>query len=103
MNQWLWVALFLLMAAVGPAAGQSQVGDVVRQKTMAASKEYIKSGNLLAAEGRYDAAAESYRKAISLDPGSAEAYSLMGSALAQAGKLREAEEALRKAVALKPD
>jgi len=103
MKHWLIMAVLLAAVATAPAPVFSQIADVVREKTIAASKEYIKSGNLLAGEGRYDAAAQSYRKAISLDPKSAEAYSLMGSALAQAGKLREAEEALRKAVSLKPD
>lgn len=103
MMHWLIVAVLVMAVAGGPAPVQSQVSDVVKQKTIAASQEYIKSGNLLAGEAKYEAAAQSYRKAISLDPNSAEAYSLMGSALAQAGKLREAEEALRKAVSLKSD
>lgn len=97
--------LVVLMVAVvtGPGPVFSGTADVVREKTKAAAQEYLKSGNLLAGEGKYKAAVESYRKAISLDPKSAEAFSLLGSALDQAGNLREAEEALRKAVSLKPD
>jgi Tfp pilus assembly protein PilF len=100
-----WLALFLLTLGLlgGSQGAQSQVSDVVRQKSQAAAKEYIRSGNILAGEAKYEAAAQEYRKAISLDPNSAEAYSLMGSALAEAGKVKEAEEALRKAVAIKPD
>jgi Flp pilus assembly protein TadD len=99
------LTLFLICLAVAVASTQifAQVSDVVKQKTEGAAKDYIKSGNLLAGEGKYIAAVESYRKAIQMNPNSAEAYSLMGSALAEAGKSREAEEALRKAVSLKPN
>jgi len=100
----LLMSAFLIMAvAVGPSAVLAGTEDVVKQKSAEAAKEYVKGGNLLAGEGKYDAAVKSYRQAIQMDPNNAEAYSLMGSALAQAGKYREAEEALRKAVALKPN
>lgn len=97
--------LVLLMVAVmaGPAPVLSGTADVVKQKTKAAAQQYMKSGNILAGEGKYKAAVKSYRQAISMDPTSAEAYSLLGSALDQSGNLREAEDALRKAVSLKPD
>jgi tetratricopeptide (TPR) repeat protein len=98
----LMAALLILAVAAGPLAGQAQVADIVKQKSEAAYKEYMKGGNFLAGENKYDAAVDSYRKAISMKPDAAEAYSLMGSALAMAGKDREAEEALRKAVALQP-
>jgi len=97
--------LVLLVAAMlmGPAPVLSGTADVVREKTLAAAQQYMKSGNILAGEGKYKEAIKSYRQAISLDPKSAEAYSLLGSALEQDGNLREAEDALRKAVSLKPD
>ena len=100
----LWLLAILIMAvAAGPTLAQAGTAEVVRQKSRAAYEEYIKAGNLLAGEAQYAQAAESYRKAISLEPREAEAYSLLGSALAEAGNYREAEEALRKAVALKPN
>lgn len=102
MRRLLMVVLIILAVAMSPLAGQAQVADIVKQKSEAAYKEYVKGGNYLAGENKYDAAVESYRKAISMKPNAAEAYSLMGSALAMAGKDREAEEALRKAVALQP-
>ncbi len=103
MGRLMMPALLVLAVMMNPLPGLTQTSDIVKQKSEAAYKEYIKSGNFLAAEAKYDAAVESYRKALSLKPDAAEAYSLMGSALAMAGKDREAEEALRKAVALKPD
>lgn len=103
MSYWLIVVVISLGLMGGPVPAESQVADVVRQKSQEAAREYIKAGNILAGEAKFEAAAQEYRKAISLDPNLAEAYSLMGSALAEAGKVKEAEEALRKAVALKPD
>jgi tetratricopeptide (TPR) repeat protein len=95
--------IIILAVAVGSIPVLAGSADVVKQKTEAAFREYLKSGNFLAGEGKYAAAAESYRRALGVNPQSAEAYSLLGSALDQAGKTREAEEALRKAVSLKPD
>jgi len=104
MGRLLMSAFLIIMAvALGIAPAFSQTSDIVKQKTAEAAKEYLKSGNLLAGEGRYDAAIKSYRQAIQMDPNFAEAYSLMGSALVQAGRDRDAEEALRKAVSLKPN
>ena len=100
----LLVLVFIILAvAAGPIPSLAGSADVGKQKTEAAFREYLKSGNFLAGEGRYAAAAESYRNAIEVNPRSAEAYSLLGSALDQAGNPREAEEALRKAVSLKPN
>jgi tetratricopeptide (TPR) repeat protein len=98
----IW-AFLIVAVAMGPTLALAQASDIVKQKSAEAAKEYLKSGNLLAGEGKYDAAVKSYQQAIQMNPNSAEAYSLMGSALAQAGKYRDAEEALRKAVSLKPD
>ena len=100
----LLMSAFLIMAVtVGTTLALAKTSEIVKQKTAEAAKDYITSGNLLAGEGKYDAAVMSYRQAIQMDHKSAEAYSLLGSALAQAGKYRDAEEALRKAVSLKPD
>ncbi len=103
----LWVSVIIIAAVLAVALGSTPLlagtEDVVKQKSMEAAKDYMTSGNMLAGEGKYEAAVKSYRQAIQMDPNSAEAYSLMGSALAQAGRYKEAEEALRKAVSLKPN
>jgi tetratricopeptide (TPR) repeat protein len=104
MRRLLMVGIIILAVTVaGSIPILAGTADVVKQKTEAAFREYLKAGNFLAGEGKYAAAAESYRRALGVNPQSAEAYSLLGSALDQAGKPREAEEALRKAVSLKPD
>jgi tetratricopeptide (TPR) repeat protein len=103
MKRLLLLAILIMAVVVGPASAQAGTAEVVKQKSEAAYREYIKGGNFLAGEGNYKAAAESYRRALSLKPDSAEGYSLLGSALAEAGDYREAEEALKKAVTLKPD
>lgn len=101
----------LFMIALGVAALavpslttlSAQPPDRAREATKRAAQDYIKHGLILATEGRPDAAVQSFEKAITLDPTSAEARSLLGSALAKAGKYREAEENLRKAVQLDPN
>ena len=103
MRRLLMSALLIVATAVGPIAASAQTSEIVKQKSAEAAKDYMISGNLLAGEGKYEAAIKSYRQAIQMNPNSAETYSLMGSALAQAGNYREAEEALRKAVSLKPN
>jgi tetratricopeptide (TPR) repeat protein len=103
MKRLLGLAILIMAVAAGPTLILADTAKVVKEKTEAAYREYIKGGNFLAGEAQYAAAAESYRQALSLKPDSAEAHSLLGSALAEAGNYQEAEEALRKAVALKPD
>ncbi len=103
----LWMSAIIITAALAVVLGSTPLwagtAEVVKEKSMEAAKDYLTSGNMLAGEGKYDAAVKSYRQAIQMDPNSAEAYSLMGSALAQAGRYKDAEEALRKAVSLKPN
>lgn len=103
MKRLLLLAMLIMAVAVGPTSTLAGTAEVVKQKSEAAYREYIKGGNFLAGEAKYEAAAKSYRQALSLKPDSAEAHSLLGSALAQAGNYREAEEALKKAISLKPD
>jgi tetratricopeptide (TPR) repeat protein len=103
MRRLLVLVIIILAVAAGSIPILAGTADVVKQKTEAAFREYLKAGNFLAGEGKYAAAAESYRRALGVNPQSAETYSLLGSALDQAGKYREAEEALRKAVSIKPD
>jgi len=96
----------ILIMAVAVAAGSvpalAGTAEIVKQKSLEAARDYMTSGNMLAGEGKFDAAVKSYKQAVGMDPNLAEAYSLMGSALAESGKYKEAEEALRKAIALKP-
>jgi len=96
------VAILIMVVALGSSLAFAGTADIVKQKSLEAAKDYMTSGNLLAGEGKFDAAVKSYKQAIALDPNLAEAYSLMGSALAESGRYKEAEEALRKAVSLKP-
>ena len=103
MRQLPILAILIMAAAVGLSPPLAGTVDIVKQKSQEAAKEYLKSGNLLAGEGKFDAAIKSYRQALQMNPNLPEAYSLMGSALAEAGKYKEAEEALRKAVSLKPN
>ena len=59
-------------------------------------------GNALKEQGKLEEAIESYNKALSLKPDSAEAYNNMGVTLKEQGKLEEAIEAYNKALAIKP-
>jgi tetratricopeptide (TPR) repeat protein len=103
MRRLLILAILIMAVAVGPSLAIAGTADIVKQKSMEAARDYLTSGNMLAGEGKFEAAVKSYKQAIQMNPNMAEAYSLMGSALAEAGKYKEAEEALRKAVALKPN
>lgn len=100
-------AILSLSLALGGGAASfawaQGVQDKVKAANERAAQDYLKHGLMLAAEGRDEDAAKSFRRAISMKPDWAEAYSLLGSALGRAGSLREAEEALRKAITLKPD
>jgi tetratricopeptide (TPR) repeat protein len=58
---------------------------------------------VLEREGLPDEAAEMYRKAVKLDPGSASAQYNLGSSLARSGKYAEAESHLRIALKLSPN
>ena len=60
-------------------------------------------GNTFKDKGRLEEALEAYKKAISLKPDYAEAYSNLGTTLQDQGKLEEAIEAYNKALSLKPD
>jgi Flp pilus assembly protein TadD len=105
MKRWLVVVLVTMCLAVG---GGAQVfaqtsAEKVKAANMRAAQDYLKSGFLLAGEGRDKEAADSFRAAVGLRPDWAEAHSLYGSALARVGNYTEAEAELRKAVALKPD
>ena len=53
--------------------------------------------------GRFDAAVESYKNVLAINPDHAVAYYNMGNALKEQGKLEEAIEAYNKAIVLNPD
>jgi tetratricopeptide (TPR) repeat protein len=103
MRRLLISAVLIMAVAVGPSPVLAGTAEIVKEKSLEAARDYMASGNMLAGEGKFDAAVKSYRQAIQMNPNLAEAYSLMGSALAEAGRSKEAEEALRKAISLKPN
>ena len=105
MKRWMVVVLVTLSLALGAGTQgfASNVAEKVKAANERAAQDYLKSGLILAGEGRDAEAVKSFRQALSLKPNWAEAHSLLGSALAQAGNYAEAEAELRKAVSLKPD
>jgi len=105
MKRWIVVMVVALGLAVGAGTQMfAQSGaDKVRAANLRAAQDYLKSGLILAGEGRDAEAAKSFRAALGIRPDWAEAHSLLGSSLARAGNYTEAEAELRKAVTLKPD
>lgn len=97
------LSMSLALGGAVPFSWAQGVQEKVKAASERAAKDYLTHGLMLAGEGRDEAAAQSFRKAISLKPDWAEAHSLLGSALGRAGNLKEAEAELRKAVTLKPD
>ena len=102
-----WMVIVLVMIALALSVGTQVVADSGADKVKAANEraaqDYLKSGLILAGEGRDDEAVRAFRQALSVKPDWPEARSLLGSALARAGKYAEAEVELRKAVTMKPD
>jgi Flp pilus assembly protein TadD len=105
MKRWLVVMAVTLSLVVGAGTqGFAQSGaDKVKAANLRAAQDYLKSGLILAGEGRDAEAVKSFRAALGIRPDWAEAHSLLGSSLARAGNFPEAEAELRKAVTLKPD
>jgi tetratricopeptide (TPR) repeat protein len=63
---------------------------------------YNNVGNKLAQEGRFEPAADYYRRALDLDPRHAKSHNNLGNALASLGREDEAIESYRTALALDP-
>jgi Tfp pilus assembly protein PilF len=105
MKRWIVAVLVIVGLALGAGAQTfaDNGADKVKAANMRAAQDYLKSGLILAGEGRDAEAAKSFRQALSIRPDWAEAHSLLGSTLSRAGNLAEAEAELRKAVSLKPD
>ncbi|MFZ5447376.1 MAG: tetratricopeptide repeat protein [Thermodesulfobacteriota bacterium] len=105
MKRWIVVVLvtMCLAAGAGPQGFAQTAVDKVKAANIRAAQDYLKSGFILAGEGRDEEAAKAFGNAVSIRPDWAEARSLYGSALARISKYAEAEAELRKAVALKPD
>lgn len=64
------------------------------------AESFIRKGNVLQDEGKFEEAALNYRKAIQANPNFAQAYNNLGIVLRDQNKTKEAIEAFRKAIAL---
>jgi Flp pilus assembly protein TadD len=98
----LMIAICLALGA-GSTLLASNGSEKAKEFTEKAAQDYLKSGLLLAAEGRDAEAVKMFRRAIGTKPNWAEAHSLLGSALDRAGDYAQAEAELRKAVQLNPN
>jgi hypothetical protein len=65
--------------------------------------EYIRAGDELFANGRYEEAVTQYQMAVSLEPQNAEAYARLGEAHLQMGNCDQAIPEFQQALALDPD
>lgn len=90
-------------------AGKNSVAEVAASAPVAAfdplaeSVAQRKIGNQFLDQGDLRKAADCYRKAVDLDPGSTDAHTSLGFALKELGELTAAEVALAAAARLKPD
>jgi len=94
----------LALAAID--SGELEVAEAHYRESLAIKEQpaiYNDLGFVLEREGLPDEAAEMYRKAVRLDPGSASAQYNLGSSLARSGKYAEAESHLRIALKLSPN
>ena len=84
------------MSDVSNALGQAErePGNFVAQ---------MKAGDMHARIGRFDSAAEYYRKGIALQPNDARAYVVLGNVLFDSGKFEEAAGSYEKALELEPN
>lgn len=90
----------LLLCPVAAQAADLKTHSGPRAETgVAGSSTHYNQGNSLTSLGRYDEAITAYRKAIRIDPSSADAHNRLGAVYAQLGRwseaVREGEETLR--------
>lgn len=83
------------------AASAELISKAIR--TRPSGPMYNNLGLALHAQGKFDAAVESYRKALSFQPNDAMAHNNLGNALQAQGKLDEAIRSYQKALTLMPD
>jgi len=77
------------------------IGRAIRVKPSAPM--YCNLGIALQAQGKLDAAVESYRMAVSIDPGHAELHQYLGDTLKVQGNLDAAVNSYARAIGLRPD
>ena len=73
------------------------------RSTPASAAARINLANVLAEQGRWDAAVAAYRQALALEPNHAEAQHRLGTALMAQGKAAEAIAPFEATIALRPD
>ncbi len=78
------------------------VGTLNAQNSLTA-EQYVEQGNKLASQKQFDAAIESYKEAIKLNPNLASAYLGIGTAYGSVGRAGDAFEPMKTAVRLAPD
>ncbi len=93
------------MALASIDLGELEVAEAHYRESLAIEPQpaiYNDLGFVLERQGIPEEAAEAYRKALELDPGSASALYNLGSSLARSGEFAQAEKYLRAAVAKNP-
>ena len=92
------VGIFILVTLFLTGAKTVLPGEIVWQEGV----RYRTEGHQLQQQGNLEQAATAYRKAVTVKPDYAEAYSDLGVVLESLGDLPGAEEAYKNALALKP-
>ena len=76
------------------------IAIVAKSSPVIASNAHLSAGNIYMALGKYEEAAASFRRSLSLDANSAEAQNNLGEALGELKQYQHALEAFQRAVAL---
>lgn len=97
----LYLPLFTLLLFVSSLAFTS-TGHAGSQEQQSA-EQYFKNGISLYESGQYQMAIEAYKKAVMLNPDSADANYNLGMAYSSLGQYKEAVEAYKRAIRIKPD
>src|SRR5215218_180733 len=83
--------LFVTCCGAIAAAQSGQAPDAVQDSSgQEVARRYIERGNSLAKDGRFDEAAEAYRRAVGHDPAAALAYGNLGYVYSRLGRYAEA-------------